>query len=124
MLASRTVVVMDRRLTAREMERVAAARPRDSRFCRSLPVMRSVCWPVEPDTYVHLMDQYNPAGKVDGTAYPEINRRLTSAEFRGAQGIANGLGLRRLDIRRPHPPAATDDARLRMIAQENDHAGL
>jgi putative pyruvate formate lyase activating enzyme len=54
-------------------------------------------------TYVNLMDQYYPAGRVDGETYPEINRKLTSAEFRGAQHIANELGLRRLDVRRPHP---------------------
>jgi putative pyruvate formate lyase activating enzyme len=55
------------------------------------------------DTYVNLMDQYYPAGKVASSAYPEINRRLTSAEFREAQRIASDLGLRRLDVRRPHP---------------------
>jgi putative pyruvate formate lyase activating enzyme len=55
------------------------------------------------ETYVNLMDQYYPAGRVDGAAYPEINRKLTSAEFREAQQIAGELGLRRLDVRRPHP---------------------
>jgi putative pyruvate formate lyase activating enzyme len=55
------------------------------------------------DTYVNLMDQYYPAGKVGMTSYPEINRRLTSAEFREAQRIARELGLRRLDVRKPHP---------------------
>ncbi len=52
-----------------------------------------------PDTYVNLMDQYYPAGKVDGERYPEINRRLHSAEFHEAQAIARELGLRRLDER-------------------------
>jgi putative pyruvate formate lyase activating enzyme len=56
-----------------------------------------------PQTYVNLMDQYFPAGKVGAAAYPEINRRPTSAEFGEAQRIANDLGLRRLDVRRPHP---------------------
>jgi putative pyruvate formate lyase activating enzyme len=55
------------------------------------------------DTYVNLMDQYYPAGKVSSEKYAEINRRLTSAEFRQAQEIAKDLGLRRLDTRRPHP---------------------
>jgi len=55
------------------------------------------------DTYVNLMDQYHPAGKVGESAYPEINRTLTSAEFREAWRIASDLGLQRLDIRRPHP---------------------
>ncbi len=56
-----------------------------------------------PDTYVNLMDQYYPAGKVDEERYSEINRRLTSAEFVEAQRAAAQLGLRRLDVRRPHP---------------------
>ena len=56
-----------------------------------------------PDTYVNLMGQYFPAGKVGESAYPEINRRLTSAEFHEAQRIASALGLQRLDVRRPHP---------------------
>jgi putative pyruvate formate lyase activating enzyme len=55
------------------------------------------------DTYVNLMDQYSPSGKVSESTYPEINRRLTSAEFREARRIASDLGLQRLDIRRPHP---------------------
>jgi putative pyruvate formate lyase activating enzyme len=56
-----------------------------------------------PDTYVNLMDQYYPAGKVSSEKYAELNRRLTSAEFREAQEIAADLGLRRLDTRNPHP---------------------
>jgi putative pyruvate formate lyase activating enzyme len=56
------------------------------------------------DTYVNLMDQYYPAGKVSSsTLYCEINRRLTAAEFREARRIAADLGLRRLDTRNPHP---------------------
>jgi putative pyruvate formate lyase activating enzyme len=54
-----------------------------------------------PDTYVNLMDQYYPAGKVNGDRFPEINRRLTSAEYREALTIARDVGLRRLDARRP-----------------------
>ncbi len=56
-----------------------------------------------PDTYVNLMDQYYPAGKVSAEHYSEINRRLTSEEFFQAQEIARQLGLRRLDERCPHP---------------------
>jgi putative pyruvate formate lyase activating enzyme len=51
-------------------------------------------------TYVNLMDQYRPAGKVGAAFYPEIDRRLTSREFEEAQAIARDLGLRRLDARR------------------------
>lgn len=56
-----------------------------------------------PDTYVNLMDQYYPAGKVGLTQYVEINRRLTSEEFAQAKEMARELGLQRLDERRPHP---------------------
>jgi putative pyruvate formate lyase activating enzyme len=56
-----------------------------------------------PDTYVNLMDQYYPAGKVSSAQYPEINRRLTLREFEEAKAIARDLGLKRLDERRPHP---------------------
>jgi putative pyruvate formate lyase activating enzyme len=58
------------------------------------------------DTYVNLMDQYYPAGKVGATQYAELNRRLSSREFGEARAIARELGLRRLDARRPHPRLA------------------
>ena len=58
------------------------------------------------ETYVNLMDQYYPAGKVSAAQYPEIDRRLTSREFHEARAIARELGLRRLDERRPHPQLA------------------
>lgn len=51
-------------------------------------------------TYVNLMDQYHPAGKVTRERYPEINRTLTSGEYRQAMEMALDLGLR-LDARRP-----------------------
>ncbi len=63
-------------------------------------------WIVEElgsNTYVNLMDQYHPAGKVDSQHFPEINRPLRAAELIEAQAIAAELGLRRLDQRRPHP---------------------
>jgi putative pyruvate formate lyase activating enzyme len=55
-----------------------------------------------PDSYVNLMDQYHPAGKVDASAYPEINRCLASSEFHDARQMAIDLGLR-LDVRAAHP---------------------
>lgn len=55
-----------------------------------------------PGSYVNLMDQYHPAGKVDGERYTGINRRTTAAEFRAARTIATDLGLR-LDERSSHP---------------------
>jgi putative pyruvate formate lyase activating enzyme len=56
-----------------------------------------------PDTYVNLMNQYYPAGKVTGERFGEINRRLTPMEYLDAQTIARNAGLRRLDTRRPDP---------------------
>lgn len=50
-----------------------------------------------PGTYLNLMDQYRPAGKVGGGAYPDIDRRLTRREFRTAMSVARELGLERLD---------------------------
>jgi putative pyruvate formate lyase activating enzyme len=58
------------------------------------------------ETYVNLMDQYYPAGKVSAAQYPELNRRLASREFEEARAVARELGLRRLDERRPHPRLA------------------
>jgi putative pyruvate formate lyase activating enzyme len=49
--------------------------------------------------YVNLMNQYYPAGRVGNDSYPEINRRLSVAEFDEARRYAIGLGLR-LDERR------------------------
>jgi putative pyruvate formate lyase activating enzyme len=60
-----------------------------------------------PGTYVNLMDQYYPAGKVSATTYPEIDRRLQGREFTEAQAIARELGLTRLDERSPDPRLQT-----------------
>jgi putative pyruvate formate lyase activating enzyme len=52
-----------------------------------------------PDTYINLMDQYHPAGRVGAGAYVEIARRPTRAEIEEAYTIAADLGLHRLDRR-------------------------
>lgn len=54
---------------------------------------------VAPDTYVNVMAQYHPAGKVSAQKYAEINRPLAAPEYRRAVEIARELGLR-LDERR------------------------
>jgi putative pyruvate formate lyase activating enzyme len=53
-----------------------------------------------PETYVNLMDQYRPAGKVNAVSFPELTTPLLPADYRAAQRIAAELGLRRLDERR------------------------
>jgi len=52
-----------------------------------------------PETYVNLMDQYFPSGRVCADRFPEIGRRLRHAEFSEARRHACDLGLTRLDCR-------------------------
>lgn len=66
-------------------------------------ILEWVATELGPGTYVNLMDQYRPAGKVSADRYAEIDRRLTSEEFRQARTIARELGLRNVDERKPHP---------------------
>jgi putative pyruvate formate lyase activating enzyme len=47
-----------------------------------------------PGTCVNLMDQYRPAGKVGEGRYRELDRPVSSAEFREAVEHARELGLR------------------------------
>ncbi|MBI4462586.1 MAG: radical SAM protein [Acidobacteria bacterium] len=54
-----------------------------------------------PNTYVNVMAQYYPAGKVSNTQYVEINRRITPSEFEEALAAARAAGLHRLDPRFP-----------------------
>jgi len=58
-----------------------------------------------PDTWLNLMDQYRPAGKVRGGRFSEIDRGLTSEEYREAVRMAADLGLHRLDRRMRIRPA-------------------
>ncbi len=62
-------------------------------------ILRWLATELSPDTYVNLMDQYYPAGRVLAGGYPELNRRLTGEEFRQAQEFAREAGLWRLDER-------------------------
>lgn len=64
-------------------------------------IMRFLATEVSPDTYVNIMAQYYPAGKVNAESYPEINRMVTPIEYQGAIRLAHEVGLRRLDERRP-----------------------
>jgi len=65
--------------------------------------IRWIAQELSPATYVNLMAQYYPAGKVKGTEFPEINRRVTPAEHERARDEAWQAGLERLDSRRPSP---------------------
>ena len=52
---------------------------------------------LSPDTYLNLMAQYHPAGKVNASNYPQINRRITSTEYADARQAAKNAGLYRFD---------------------------
>ena len=52
------------------------------------------------DTYINIMPQYRPAGRVCHEHYSEINRRPSSSELKEALETAIELGLTRLDERR------------------------
>jgi len=62
-------------------------------------IMRFIAGEISTNTYVNIMAQYYPAGKVDENNYAEINRYITEEEYREAIEIAHGEGLFRLDPR-------------------------
>ena len=68
-------------------------------------VMQWIADELSPETYVNIMAQYHPAGKVSRSDHAEINRRVTSAEYERALDAAWRAGLKRLDFRRPSPSA-------------------
>ena len=53
-----------------------------------------------PDTYVNIMAQYHPAGKVNRNKYQEINRRVRPHEMEAAYNAAKDAGLWRFDERK------------------------
>ncbi len=57
-------------------------------------VMNWIAQELSPTTYVNLMSQYYPAGKVTGQEYAEIGRRVTPAEYEQALDDARREGLR------------------------------
>ncbi|HXZ18571.1 MAG TPA: radical SAM protein [Candidatus Acidoferrales bacterium] len=62
-------------------------------------IMDWVARELGPNTYVNVMQQYRPAGKVSRTEYAEMNRRITGIELKNAIGAAHAAGLHRLDGR-------------------------
>jgi putative pyruvate formate lyase activating enzyme len=60
-------------------------------------ILRFIADELGRDTYVNVMAQYYPAGRT--SEFPEIDRRLYCTEFARALGLADDLGLRRLDTR-------------------------
>lgn len=64
-------------------------------------IMRFLAEELSPDTYVNIMDQYYPAGKVGSAKYQEINRPASRQEKREAVRAAQNASLWRFDARRP-----------------------
>lgn len=56
-------------------------------------VMRFIAQELSKDSYVNIMDQYHPC--YEAWRYPEINRRITGAEYVEAVAIALSCGLHR-----------------------------
>lgn len=59
----------------------------------SFEIMRWITRELGPETYVNLMAQYRPAGRVSSTEYPEIDRALTANEFQQAIQAFYSVGL-------------------------------
>jgi putative pyruvate formate lyase activating enzyme len=57
-----------------------------------------------PDTYLNVMDQYRPEGRVlrEPDRFPELTRELRVDEHEEALDQARRAGLLRIDVRRPH----------------------
>ncbi len=58
-------------------------------------VMPWIADELSPETYVNIMAQYHPAGKVSRSDHAEINRRVTPAEYERALDAAWRAGLKR-----------------------------
>jgi putative pyruvate formate lyase activating enzyme len=63
-------------------------------------IMHFLAEEVSPDTYVNVMAQYRPEGKVSYEKYREINRPIIADELEEAYGVAREAGLWRFDERR------------------------
>lgn len=62
-------------------------------------IMEFLVKEISSDTYINIMGQYFPAGKVSEKKYQEINRRPHSRELATAEEIARQKGLHRFDTR-------------------------
>ena len=62
-------------------------------------IMEFLVEEISIDTYVNLMGQYFPSGKVSEKKYHELNRRPQSRELTAAEEIARRKGLHRFDRR-------------------------
>lgn len=64
-------------------------------------IMRFLATELSPDTYVNIMAQYRPAGKVSAELYSAINRMIAPTEYEAAIRTAYEEGLYRFDTPNP-----------------------
>jgi putative pyruvate formate lyase activating enzyme len=62
-------------------------------------ILRFLAEELGPGTYINLMAQYYPAGRVGQEEYQELDRHVHREEYEEAAALADELGLRRLDRR-------------------------
>ena len=62
----------------------------------SAPVAAFIAREISVDTYINMMAQYHPAGKVDGGAFSKINRRVTRTEYAHTLQAVRNAGLHRI----------------------------
>lgn len=62
-------------------------------------IMHFIATEISANTYVNIMAQYYPAGKVSEKEYGEINRHISQDEYDAAINTAHQEGLHRLDAR-------------------------
>jgi putative pyruvate formate lyase activating enzyme len=62
-------------------------------------ILRFLAEELGPGTYINLMAQYDPAGRVGQEEYQELDRHVHREEYVEAAALADELGLRRLDRR-------------------------
>ncbi|MFQ5787758.1 MAG: radical SAM protein, partial [Thermodesulfobacteriota bacterium] len=75
-----------------------------NRVSSTREICRFIADEISKDTYLNIMDQYRPGGRVlkKPDKYHDINRRTSSAEYKEALKIARNEGLYRFDERRIH----------------------
>jgi putative pyruvate formate lyase activating enzyme len=64
-------------------------------------IMQFLANEVSRDTYLNVMSQYRPAGRVSAEEFREINRRVSTAEYERALEAARRAGLWRIEAERP-----------------------
>lgn len=75
-----------------------------NRVCNTRDICRFLANEISRDTYINIMDQYRPEGRVlrKPEKYRAVNRKTSSSEYEEALAIARNEGLYRIDQRWLH----------------------